>query len=320
MSVKINLPGGGENLAETLDIGNFTTDGQKIRALHGTSSLNLRYAADNEVLLTNDDVTALLAYIFMNTTVLQMGFAQQFYIDCTALSSAFRVNGANAFISITKGAVQHLDVSLDSPTETHTIKLIENSSTFAESKSEDAALFLMSGSAANSSRINQNVLRSVCISGEGLTAKTDNTLYCNKMSIQDINSLFDNIIGLGSIPTQDNFHALQDKSGTLAHLSDTLEGQYVEKWTLYNATLNATWQTIVIADSVADSIIQITIELNTAGSKDCGIRAVGSILNRIITMTNRDAVTLTVKTNALKEIQVYASVAADISFNFSAQL
>lgn len=302
----------GENLAETLDIGNYTTDGQKIKALNGTSSLNLRLANNNEIVLTNDDVTFLLAYLALFPTVAQLGFGPQFYIEVSQLASAFRVNSANAYVTLDLSAIQHQDISNNNIGDVHALKLINITASDIESITTDqAAMFLHTGSDITPSVILQNVIRTICASGKGLTAKTNDTFYLNQISFQEATILFDCILKSGTI-TADRVITLPDKSGEL------IIDQYFEKWTLYNATLDATWETITITDALPNSIIEITMENNSAVVRDMGIRAVGSALNRFVTSIG--ATTLTVRTNSSKEVQLYASVAANIDFHFSAQL
>lgn len=303
----------GENLAETLFIGNYTANGQKIRALNGTSSLNLRFSVDNEIVLTNDDVTFLAALLYLSPSALQMSFGQNFYVECTALASAFRTSGAIGYIKMNIGALEHLDISNYSISEVSALKIIDNLIDRLGVAPDNATSFLLSGSGINPSTIKANVKRSPCVGGEGLTAKTDNTPYLNQLSLQAPGVLFDCIIKPGTI-TADRIITAPDQSGEI------MLNKYQEKWTLYNATLNAAWETIVIADALPNSTIEVTCENNTAANRDMGVRQVGSVLNRFVTATTRSATSFMVRTNSLKQIQVYASVAADISFNFSAQI
>ena len=64
-----------ENLAETLDVGNFTTDGQQIEAQNGSGFLNLRF--------TNKDNYACLGIGSSNVFLVSMGFdtRQMYFAD-----------------------------------------------------------------------------------------------------------------------------------------------------------------------------------------------------------------------------------------------
>lgn len=305
----------GENLAETLDIGNWTTDGQKIRAQNGTSSLNFRVSADNEILLTNDDINFLLAFISLFPNTLQVGFNANtgLYLEINQVEASLKVNGINSFLAGNIGSLGLIDNSQDAPANANTFKIIDNSSADKQSSTANVAAFFNSGSNANVSKILQNVLRSVCISGEGLTGKTNNTFYLNQASFQEIGVLFDCILKSGAI-TADRTLTLPDKSGEL--VVDT----YAEKWTLYNATLNTTWETIAITDALATSLIEIVCYNNSGANKDAGVRQVGSALTRSLTIAANSSLTITVKTDASKQIQFYASIAVDIDFYFSSQL
>lgn len=322
MAVNINLSGGGENLAETLAIGNFTNDGQKMRALNGGGVLNFRLNNDGEVLLTNDDVAFLLSYLalFPNGAALGYNSGVGLYLEVTADHIIFTPIAFSAYYGWSAVGGGLWNIALQSSTQIFTITAVADNGSDVTQNSGTDFLFLNTGlSGVFNSVMKTGVQRSVIISGKGITAKTNDTTYLNQISFQEPNVLFDCILKSSGI-TADRTINLPDKSGTVALTSDIpVLGTYTEKWTAYVATLNATWQTITLADSNPNAICQITCEQNSAVTRDMGVRAVGSVLNRQVTVISRSSTTFTVKTNGSKEIQVYASVAADITFWLAAQ-
>lgn len=303
----------GENLAETLDIGNYTANGQKIRALNGTSSLNLRFSNDNEILLTNDDVSLLLSVLALFPTSAVLGFSPSagLYFEVTAQQCFLRKAGVDTFFSIDPGDGGLSVLALQSSSNIHAIAVINDDGNDVTQNSGTAFIFINTGvNPTEPSKILTGVRRTVIASGKGITAKTSDTLYFNQTSFQESGILFDCILKSSTI-TADRVLELPDKSGTL------VIDQYEEKWTLYNIGADATWTTIVITDALPNSLIKIEAYA-IIGVETMGIRAIGSALNRFPPATNY--VSLTVKTNAAKEIELYASIALNVNFYFSAQL
>lgn len=305
----------GEDLKKTLQIGNFTGNGQVIRAENGTSSLNLRYTNDNEIVLTNDDINFILGFLYLLPSSVAFGFNSLtgLYIEVTATQAFLRTNGITTFFGITPGGAGLSDVSLQSGSNSFDIAVIDDPGADITQNSGSAFVFINTGldTVADSKAVT-GVRRTVLASGKGLTAKTSDTLYCNQISLQESGVLFDCIVKSGTI-TADRTLTLPDQSGEI------MVDRYQSKWTIYSATLDATWETITIPDALPNSIIEIICENNVAATRTMGVRPVGSVLNRYVTAVTRSATCFSVRTNALKQIQVYATLAADISFNFSGQ-
>lgn len=306
-----------ENLAETLGAGNFTENGQQIVAKNGDSFLDLRFSnTDNFIILANNS-TGALGFLVINVDECVLGFDD-------SLGWKFSVSNTEAVI--VGGGVDNYFFAETSRTGIESglngsskgILLISNSSSSPTNTAGSGALFLNSGTDVEPSVFLMNKDNSVILGGKGITVKTSNTAYCNQISFQESGNLFDTLI-TAPTATADNSQALQDKSGTIALLSDTTLNKYVEKWTPYNATLNATWETITIVDAIENSLIEI-ICVNNNGDNDMGVRMVGSVLNRYVSSVKNSSLTMTVKTDSLKRIQVYASSFGQIDFFFSAQL
>jgi hypothetical protein len=321
MSVTINLALG-ENLAETLDIGNFTNDGQVIKAKNGGSEINLRAINTNNVFyITNDNGAFLKAFLYADDTEIGIGFGSKFGFNVQDDTAGMTVFGATLPVAMItpKQSGIYENASPQRPVGSPFIVVDILAAGYVLYSPDGQALFLNSGNLANPTTFLIGVSNSVAAGGQGLTIKTNNSIYGNQLSLQEANNLFDNLITPPAGATQDNDHQLQNSSGTIAHLSDTVNGNYIEKWTLYNATLDATWETIVIADAQANSLIEITAEAMLVAS-DMGMRAVGSVLDRRVMTVAQSSITLIVKTDSLKQIQVYANLAVNVKFFFSAQL
>jgi uncharacterized protein YjbI with pentapeptide repeats len=95
--------------------------------------------------------------------------------------------------------------------------------------------------------------------------------------------------------------------------------EYLEKWSLYNATMSGNWDKVIIVDALPNSIIEMTM-VNNSGQNDVGVRMVGSSLNRAILSIANSATTMIVKTNSNKEVEFFTSDFTDTNFYFSSQL
>jgi hypothetical protein len=215
MATNIQLPSK-ENLKETLSIGNFTGNGQTIIPENGNGGLDLRNQnTDNIVLLTNDFLGA-LGYVFLGLSSTQLGFsaAAGAYFEASANEAFIRAVGLNTYwaVSQANGGLK----ALSSFGDTFVFVVVENAlANRTQETLGPTAVFIHTGKAGEASTILQNVLRSVVISGKGITAKTDDTTYLNQISFQESGSLFDAILRAENI-TADRFYDLPDESGELA--------------------------------------------------------------------------------------------------------
>lgn len=100
-----------------------------------------------------------------------------------------------------------------------TLKIQNNSVTLASSTGgADQAVFVGTGAVVPST-IAIGLDNTVVASGRGITAKTGDTLYANKASLQQSGVLFDTILA-PSTATADRTATFQDASGTVAYLGD----------------------------------------------------------------------------------------------------
>lgn len=214
--------GGKQTLSQVLSRGNTTGNGQIIKSLNGDCVLDLRAfnIGDNFFLLGNSGnlISGALdkAHVFGSELVLSIGFTSIFSTKYTDKSTELK-GGAGNFVTLIRGVVGIYDNG-DYIGLNNGIIIVESLVDRPMNADQGAGIGINTGNASNST-YKKDVLRSVIIGGEGLTAKTDETVYINQLSFQESGVLFDCI--LKSITaTADREHELQDSSGTLAHLAD----------------------------------------------------------------------------------------------------
>lgn len=89
---------------------------------------------------------------------------------------------------------------------------------------------------------------------------------------------------------------------------------YTEQFSaIFNNTVNNTWQTITLPVAAVSKRVDIQITNTSGANRNGGVRAVGSGLARI-GATNSDSFVMMVNSNASSQIQIFASVFADIDF------
>jgi hypothetical protein len=97
--------------------------------------------------------------------------------------------------------------------------------------------------------------------------------------------------------------------------TENLKQGYTETFGVtFMNTAPITWEIVTVAGAPPDTVIEIMISNNFAGSENGGVRSVGSVLNRI-GATNSDSFVLKVKTNGSNQIEIYSTNIARISFN-----
>ena len=113
--------------------------------------------------------------------------------------------------------------------------------------------------AGNESTYNAGVIRSVIVAGQGIIAKTDDTLYTNQISLQPSGNTFDGMLAPSAI-TADRTWAMPDKSGTVAMLSDITGGSYVQTATLTTASQF----TLLLSKAITNNSVQSFVTRVTA--------------------------------------------------------
>lgn len=323
-----------QSLAKTLKIGNETggsdvvvTPNDKIKSGSGNATINMYFdGSDNSIIISSNLDDASDTYLSLEDfRAFLKGDRSTLSMIRDRINLLYGDTGTSNYPFLSLGANQLNILSLS-----NYLAGVQNSSAFYIFSTGGAGtdissrvgislvVSVNSGITGELTVFKPAVSRSCALGGRGLTLKTSETAYCNQISFQNSGTLFDCILKSGTV-TDDREQTLQDKSGTIALLSDTTLNKYVEKWTPYNATLNATWETITIVDAIENSLIEI-ICVNNNGDNDMGVRMVGSVLNRYVSSVKNSSLTMTVKTDSLKRIQVYASSFGQIDFFFSAQL
>lgn len=212
-----------ENLAETLDVGNFTTDGQQIEALNGGGFLNLRAFGFNDFYLLANDITGAKSFVAGTPTITQIGWGSvghlaQFndteglILHQGSIEEAVSVFGRSGVGQQDKTGLLN---------QTHSILSVVSATGFTSPYHESIEfLFLNTGrDLGRESSFLAGVTNTVIVAGKGITAKTDDTLYTNQISLQESTILFDTILK-ASTATADRTATIQDASGTIAYLSD----------------------------------------------------------------------------------------------------
>jgi hypothetical protein len=234
--------GGGEDLAATLVLGNITggrdiitSDDDVIKAATGDAVLNLRLAPDTWFLGNLTSPTTTNSFIIGSTSALNIGMdaAQQFGLEVKPTSAtlgSYDTATPATYFKIQENKAQAIyEGSLPTPTtriDGVFVCIDSTSSNRVGSSNSTRALFLNSGTAAQSTTINSGVNNSVAVGGYGLTVKTSNTVYVNQISLQFPLNSFDTVLR-PSAATADRTISLQDGDGTLAFLND-IPGSYAE--------------------------------------------------------------------------------------------
>lgn len=224
---KTGQPKSAENLAETLAAGNFTANGQIIKALNGNSELNLRVGADDIFHLLNDTGFN-KAYLYGTGTIIQTGFGFNYWNESGATFTQFR--GAGSFFHANDVKSGLADVTTLFGTIVAAMFIIDNSLLDrAQTSAGIKALFLNSGG-ANDTTFKAGIANSIALGGDGLTIKTANTAYANQICLQAATILLDSIIKSGTL-TADRTLTTPDKSGEIG-----LANEYAEMYFQNNAS------------------------------------------------------------------------------------
>lgn len=226
-----------ENLAETLAAGNFTADGQIMKALNGGVFIDFRFQNIDDFLILANDPTGQKAYIIFDPGAesLQLGYkaAPGIYLEAKENYIQLNVDGKDTYFFINPGNAGINDISLFGPQEITAFSVKENVTSDAIANGSFYGVFINTGGFPAFSTMKQNVSRSVIIGGLGLTAKTDNTLYSNQISLQESGVLFDSIIKSGAV-TADRELTTPNKDGEIG-----LANEFSEYYFQNNAVVTA---------------------------------------------------------------------------------
>jgi len=268
-----------ENLAETLDVGNFTTNGQQIEALNGGGILDLRgFTTDNVVILGNSKTFDSRGFYFTDNTQSAIGFFDggAAWQAVTTEDGFFVYHGnvKNGFFAVNYEGFSFFKNSVFVGSNLSLV-VFENDIDRAISNQPNSGAIINSGTALFISTYKQSVERSVIIAGKGLTAKTNDTLYTNQISLQESTVLFDTILK-ASTATADRTATLQDSSGTIAYLSDIASSSNG----LYAQTVNSATSTTAPEQSIVGTGVgSLTVPPNSFIVGDSYHAKIGGIIN-----------------------------------------
>ena len=228
-----------EDLAETLLAGNITggshilmSDDDQIQAVNGNSILDLRFGGDSNWLLAVDNGGGSFSSFVYGSSASGITLAQtlnsfgvkleddRIFIgryDSGAPVSYLKAESGGVFVSAESTLATPTD-SIASP-----IVIIDASTSdrnFIAGAPALSAVSINSGTEGvnNETRWTQNVENAVAVGGRGLTVKTNNAAYANKISLQQRGNAFDGLIE-PIANTADRLWTFPDRSGII-HVDD----------------------------------------------------------------------------------------------------
>jgi hypothetical protein len=218
-----------EDLGATLAVGNTTegndivmTSGDVISSSSGDSFLDLRYAStDNQIVLANDAGLA-KANLLLSDTFLQTSFGTDFYQEIK--SGEILLHGTASYYAADNSEAGFRQSSAYSAG--HTFIIAPNATENRSIQRGDDAVMINSGE-GSASLFLSGVTNTVIVGGAGITAKTNDTAYVNQVSFQEDGVTFDTLV-VPSTATADRTQILQDKSGTIALVTDISDKEYDE--------------------------------------------------------------------------------------------
>ena len=94
----------------------------------------------------------------------------------------------------------------------------------------------------------------------------------------------------------------------VVHIESSRGTNFVGDFTTITTASGGAWVTRTLT-GIINSTVQIVIENGATGSgiRTVGVREIGSVVNRFITLTKNSTLTMNVKTNASGEIEIYGS-------------
>lgn len=247
--------------------------GDIIAPLLGDGGLDFRSGGvDNNTVLTTD-FGGTKGYLVQSPIATQFGFnaISGLYLECTSTELFMRSVASTPYMAWGSGNGGLRDISLFG--STFPFVIVTNASDRDHHTNDVDAVFINTGlSGGSDSTYKAGVKRSVIIGGEGLVAKTDNTTVMQQISLQKSGNGFDTIIE-SSIATADRTQTAQDKSGTLALLSDKTDKEYTETVDLSGGTPT----TITHSLGTTNIIVQIWADDGTVPDVDITKTGVNSI-------------------------------------------
>ena len=221
-----------EPLDETLSIGNTTANGQQIVAENGGGLIDLRFSGTDGLVVLTNDPTGIHGAIVLNKSSNAIQISQGdgvtpglYYTEVTEDSCAFRHSSADSYSSLDPASIQHQNTSNHFISTVHAIAVFNASVLDRTSNGGDIAVIINSGNNPSVSTYKAGVERSVIIGGNGIECNTDDTMYCNQMSMQFPGNVFNTFLR-PSLATSDQTQSFQDDSGSIALLKNIAISQF----------------------------------------------------------------------------------------------
>jgi len=153
--------------------------------------------------------------------------------------------------------------------------------------------------------VNAGILRSAIIAGSNITADKNDYLFTENLEVQAG-------IAAYTIDPTTNIAWADRSIPDRKFVTDSIN--YVEKFgTVFNNTLNSDWEVINVPGAGSDKLIQVLITNTSGAARTGGIRKVGSSLERV-GGTNSDSYIGTVMTDSSGDIEIFAENFSDIDF------
>lgn len=207
-------------LAIILAAGNVTngtniqmSNGDVLKAVNGGSQLNLRDGANNQFGLTSDAGAYGESFVAGTATYQSSGFANN-YFNADADGCRIRVSNTASFTYL--GSIDSgIDLVANIGTLTYAMAVADNTGGAVNFTSTvNKAVTVNSGSSGNPTVVNTGVDYSAPIGGVGITVKTNNSAYCNKLAINQSGSSYETVVSNATL-TADRTATFPDASGTV---------------------------------------------------------------------------------------------------------
>jgi len=160
------------------------SDGFSIKAKNGGGKLNLRDGFDNIVSLTTDDNNFNEAWFYGDNSSSSFGFGSNYLeFGSDYISTYYGTIGNDRVTSFSYDGFRTVQTPFFSSTTINGVIFGNNtSSNFTSNLNNTGATIISS----KNSTVNQNVINSVVIGGENITATTDNTVYVPNLNISNV--------------------------------------------------------------------------------------------------------------------------------------
>ena len=270
-----------EPLDETLSIGNTTANGQEIVAQNGGGALSLRFAnTDGLVLLTNDLLGTFGALVFNKSSqTIQISQGDGitgglYYLEVKNNTIGLKHSSADTFSFINPASIEHSDTSLHNSSSIRAIAVF-NANIDRTCNGTTNAVFINTGNNPDISTYKANVQRSVIASGKGITAKTDDALYCNQLALQFTGNTFEQNIRAVNV-TADRTYQLQDTTvgnNDLAMVGQGVGGSFAQ--TVQSAIINTVGEQSIVGTGIGT----LSVPSNTFKIGDSFHAKIGGVIN-----------------------------------------